>query len=113
MEGTGIHTARSRLRHIKGLQNDTGHLVTWDMEKAEVLSDFFASFFTSKCSSHIEGKGRNQEDEEPPAVEDRFQDHLRNLNVHKSTALEIHPRVLRELPDEVAKALPILFEKSW
>ena len=35
------------------LQKETEDLVTWDMEKAEVLNDFFASVFTTKCSSHI------------------------------------------------------------
>jgi len=41
-----------------------------DMEKAEVLSDFFASVFTSESSSHTtqaaEGKGENLEKEDLP-----------------------------------------------
>ena len=54
------------------LQKETGDLVTQDMEKAEVLNNFFASVFTGKGSSHTaqvtEDKGRDWESEELPTV---------------------------------------------
>jgi len=71
------------------LWKQTGNLITHDMEKAEVLHNFFALVFTSKHSSHnaqvAGGTGRDWENEELPTVEeDQVRDHLRNLKVHKS-----------------------------
>ncbi|GAB0201619.1 class II histocompatibility antigen, B-L beta chain-like [Grus japonensis] len=107
-----ISDKRKMRENVGPLWNETGDLVTWDMEKAEVLNDFFASVFTGKGSSHAaqvtEGKGRDWENEEPPTVgEGQVREHLRNLKVHKSMGPdEMRPRVLRELADEVV-------EKSW
>ena len=56
---------RKTKENVGPLWKEKGDLVTWDMEKAEVLNDFFASVFTGKCSSHTaqgaEGKGRDWE----------------------------------------------------
>ncbi|GAB0209752.1 hypothetical protein GRJ2_003440900 [Grus japonensis] len=76
-----VSDKRRTRENVGPLQNETGDLVTQDMEKAEVLNDFFASVFTSKGSSHTtqvtEGKGRDGENAEPPTVgEDQIMEQI-------------------------------------
>ena len=79
----GAGDKRKTRENVGPLQKETGDLVTQDMEKAEVLNEFFASVFTGKCSSHTaqvtEGKGRDWENEEPPTV---GEDHVQGAQVH-------------------------------
>ncbi|GAB0175874.1 mitochondrial enolase superfamily member 1 [Grus japonensis] len=63
-----VSDKRRTRENVGPLRNETGALVTQDMEKAEVLNDFFASVFTGKCLSHTAQvtEGRDWENAECP-----------------------------------------------
>ena len=114
-----INSKRRTKQNLHSLLDEAGNVSIEDKEKAEVLNAFFTSVFKSQTSypqvsplSDLAVLAGEQT--KPPMIqEETVRDLLLQLDYHKSTGPdEIHTRVLRELVEEIAKLLSIIYQRS-
>ena len=94
-----------------------GNISTTDSEKSSLLNDYFSSVFTKENVDEIpnfDKRTKSTDDIETVEVtEEEMLKLLQNLKADKSPGTdEIHPRLLKECAQSLAKPLKMLFDLS-
>ncbi|KAJ7404374.1 hypothetical protein BTVI_72474 [Pitangus sulphuratus] len=110
-----INNKRRSKENLCSLLDTAGNIVTKDEEKAGIFNTF-ASVFSSKTNYAQDNwppelVDRDGEHSGPPAIQEEVvTDLLCHLDAHKSMGLDrIHPRVMRELAEDLNKHLSIIY----
>ncbi len=110
--------AQSKMKTKPGIPDleYNGKVATTDLQKAEVLADFYSSVFTQEPNTQLPEFPMKEIGEifpSQPITKDEVTKKLKNLKVNKSPGPDsMHPRVLQETAEELSVPLTIIFNHS-
>jgi len=115
-----INNKKRPKENLHPLLDARGNIANKDEEKAEALNAFFVSVFNSQ-TDYPQGRqppvleDREAEWNKPPTIQkEAVNDLLCHLDSCKSMGPDgIHPRVMKELAEILAKQLSIIYQQSW
>ena len=101
---------------LTNIRNGDGNVVETEKDVADVLNDYFSSVFTREDLSSIPEVCSDDGQQQLRVLEFSVEDvrkQLKHLKPNKSPGPDqIHPRLLRECADQIARPLWILFRES-
>ena len=101
---------------VSNLKKTDDSLTENDKEKADVLNEYFSSVFTKDSQENVpdfEYESSSSNIEYVNVSRDQMLKALQKLNINKSPGPDkVNPRILKELANELAHPLSILFNKS-
>ena len=110
-----INSAKKTRGKIGPLKNGDGELITAPKEQAEILNEFYSSVFTTGGAS-VEKQGERGEGgrlDDVIITESKVISVIEGLKENSACGPDgIPPRVIKELKNELARPLAILFRKS-
>ena len=102
---------------VADLKDKDGHTASTDIEKANLLNNFFASVFTKENTHQLpvfDLKYQGTPITQVVATRDKILKELKNLNISKSMGPDgCHPRYLKETSDIICEPLEIIFNNSY
>ena len=110
-----VNTKLKPKENISNLLKDDGTLTSTDLEKCDVLNNFFASVFTTEDKNEIPTFScPNTNFLSTMSITDHDMERaLNSLKVNKSPGPDgLHPRILSELSFELSRPLTLLFNKT-
>ena len=111
-----VNSRRKTKTYVGDLKDAYGNFTTNDIEKAEALNEQYSNTFTQEdCSNtpEFEPKHLHNTQETVNITVDMVLNQLKPLRIDKSPGNdELHPRVLKEVAQEIAKPLTMIFQSS-